>query len=222
MSERKIAYYFQKLERDVNSDDNIPALIDLHTETFERHGWTVVRVDESDARRHPHYDVFDNPNTILSKSRNAWEYTRACYMRWLAYAVLGYPFADFDVINYGFTPHDADEIKASNVRNLPIFLSAAGAMGLLEGRDYTRMIDTYLKFIKNPVISGSLSVDINDMTIMREMRSNWYNCIAYPDDRFVKDYTIDNWQTAKMVHYAYGLTACPRVETIRKARPLVL
>ena len=217
--QKKIAFYFQQLTTQVDVTDDIPALIEMHTKSFERHGWTVVHADETDARRHPKYDVFDNPSSILGKSRNLWEYTRACYMRWLAYSMLGIPYADFDVINYDFSPADADSVRSMNRNNLPILLSGTGAMGLTEGADYDQIIDTFESFIENPVISGPLEDDINDMTIMRHFRPRWYDCIPYTDPRFVKDYRADGWDNAAMVHYTYGSTGSPRASIINKVRP---
>lgn len=82
------------------------------------------------------------------------------------------------------------------------------------------MIDTYLEFVGRPVVSGQLAEDINDMTIMRELRPTWQTLISYLDNQFAKDDTRDNWHASKMVHYSCGLTPCPRAETILNARDL--
>lgn len=215
----RITFYYQKLDVAVSSDDDLQSLIDLHTRSFEKHGWEVVPVDESQARLHPHYSVFNDPNTILSKSVNAWEYTRACYMRWLAYAVVGHPYADFDVINYGFSPADAHRIKDEQTPSCPAFISGVGAMGLLSRTDYDSVIDTYLEFIQNPKIEGPIASDVNDMTIMRHYRPEWYRALPYDDPQFVKDYTGPGWADAVLVHYPHGLTPVPRARTINQVRP---
>ena len=219
MPMKKISYYYQQLAKPVSTQDDIPALIELHRKSFENFGWEVVLADESHARAHPSYHIFDDPTTILNKSINPWEYSRACYMRWLAYATLGHPYADFDVINYGFTPEDAEEVVGLNSSGLPILLSGAGAMGLLDKQAYEQLIGTYLAFIEKPTIGGPLLEDINDMTIMRYLRLDWYNCVPYSDDRFVKDYSRDGWEAARLVHYPHGLTDLPRASTIMKVRP---
>lgn len=215
-----IAYYYQKLEGDVSPADNIMGLIDLHRRSFERFGWKVIHVDESHARLHPLFSVFDDPTTILGKSSNKWEYARACYMRWLAYAVVGCPFADYDVINYGFTVEDAEIIRTLNKKRLPLFLSRAGAMGLLTKSSYDRVLQTYLDFIASPRIEGRIAdEDINDMTIMFHYHSDWYETIPYEDDRFVKDYRRAGWRKARLVHYAYYWTGSQRLDVINQVRP---
>lgn len=219
---KKIAFYFQKLNKPINNIDRIDDLINLHVKTFQHYGWEVVLLDESVAAKHKDYELFNNPDTILARSRNPWEYTRACYMRWLAYAVAGYPFSDFDVINYGFTPTDAINIKSSAAGNSPVFISAAGAMGLTEGSEWQHVIDTYINFINNPVVEGVIKEDINDMTIMRQLHPEWYSWISYSDVNFVKDYSHPGWDLAKMVHFPHGLTPIPRVDSIMKVRPPVM
>lgn len=220
MPSNQIAYYFQQLDGNISPADDIDGLIDLHRRSFERFGWEVIHVDESHSRLHPLFEVFDDPTTILGQSANLWQYSRACYMRWLAYAVLGCPFADYDVINYGFTIEDAENIRACNTRRLPLFLSRAGAMGLLKASDYQRVLQTYIDFIASPRIEGRIAdEDINDMTIMFHYHPDWYETIPYEDVRFVKDYRRVAWRQAKLVHYAYYWTGPQRLSVIDQVRP---
>ena len=215
----KIAYYYQKMETSVNQSDDIEDLINLHVTSFSKYGWEAIRLDESAAKKHPLYAIFDDCTTILGKSCNRWEYTRACYMRWLAYATTGFPFADFDVINYGFTPEDAANIRASSKIG-PNLISGAGAVGLVQGDEYNEIMSTFISFIENPRIEGLIdSDDINDMNILREYRPNYYEAVPYNDPRWVKDYTLPLWDIALLVHYPYHYTAVPRSETIRRVRP---
>lgn len=216
----KISYYYQEMKNVISTSEDIPALIDLHCKSFSDHGWEAVLVNESDAKQHPLYSLFDRPDTILAKSRNPWEYTRACYMRWLAYAVAGNPYADFDVINYGLSPEDARQIKADDHIQRPIFLSAAGAVGLLGPQDYAQVLEVYQSFMENPIIDGSISEDINDMTILRQLRPQWYEAVPYPDDRFSKDYLNPGWETTKLCHFPYATTPPPRAMKIQSVRPI--
>lgn len=222
MNSNKISFYYQDFGDKVHNNDNIEELIQLHTRSFEAQGWEVILVDESIAKLHPKYSLFDDPSTILGRSKNNWFYTRACYMRWLAYAVLGYSFADLDVINYGFTPKDAKNIRSNLSTSSPVFLSLAGAVGLIAPDGYDLLIDTYVRFIETAdpdnIPVGIMSHDINDMSIMRHFHPDWYEFIEYNDDRYAKDYSLYKWEHAKLVHYPFHFTPQPRIETIRKER----
>ena len=217
---RKFAYYYEPLENIHHPTDDVPALIKLHEESFNHYGWEVFKVDERTARQHPKYETFDNPDTPLGWSKNQWSYTRACYMRWLAYSVADSFFADYDVINYGFSPADADNIITLCKRDHPIFLSTAGAVGLLNSGSCQKVIQTYLDFIDTPDIKGAMAQDVNDMTIMRQLHPEWYETIPYTDIRFCKDYTVGGWERSKLVHYPYFFTKSPRFEVARSARTI--
>lgn len=217
MRPRKISFYYQKFSSALFPTEDIAALIDLHCASFREHGWEPVHVDDVDARRHPLYAVFDDPHVILNPPGS--EYIRSCYMRWLAYAVHGHPFSDLDVINYGFTPRDADALQALNTKPVPLLLSGAGAMGLLTGADYDALIKTFTDFIERPVIEGPIAVDIHDLNILAHHHADWFDVVPHNDPRFVKDYTGPGWEEAKLVHYPYHFTAPPRAETIQRVRP---
>ncbi|MEI7781217.1 MAG: hypothetical protein WCJ18_04735 [Planctomycetota bacterium] len=187
--------------------------MELHEETFAAHGWRVVRVGMAEARRHPLHAWFDGLDWFYSLSVNPPRYTRICYMRWLAYASAGLPFADLDVINFGFTPDDARPLLASPK---PALISTANAMGLLTADHYTQVIDTYRHIIENIDDYRARVDDVNDMTLLRGVRPDFNESIPYTDDRFVKDYSNPGWETARLVHFAHGLTPLPRSATIEK------
>lgn len=217
-----ISYYYEDLGGDGIKGDDINGLIDLHNNSFRKFGWQVVRVNEETARRHPKYEMFATSDSILAKSKNPWVYTRACYMRWLAYAVEGKPFFDFDVVNYGFTPAMADEMTRENgAADDPFFISLAGAGGLISNPGYEKIIDTFVDFIEKPAIEGLLiDYDINDMTILRQFRPEWFNKIPYENPNFIKDYSQHLWENARLVHFPYHYTGLPRVRTARRAQSM--
>lgn len=213
----KISYYFQRIEGLAYSDD-IPDLIKMHVKSFEQNGWEVVALDESDAQRHPLYSFFDDEKSAFAASRNGWEYTRACYMRWLAYATAGHPFADFDIVNYGFTPADAKQMIKEAAG--PKLLSGAGAMGLFAGKDYDLILNTFQKYAAAPFVAGALQEDVNDMTILIQCFPEIFSLIGNEDVRIARDYTCPGWNEAKLVHYPYHYTPQPRAKTANQARPL--
>ena len=187
--------------------------MELHDASFTAHGWQVVRVGLAEARQHPLYDWFDRLDGFYALSRNAANYTRLCYMRWLAYAISGLPFADLDVINFGFTPEDA---RPFIVGTKPAINSAANAMGLLSPAHYAQILDAYRHVIENVDAFRGQVEDINDMTLLRAARPDFNQPFPYQDDRFVKDYPNPGWETSLLVHFAHGLTPMPRSRTIEE------
>jgi hypothetical protein len=219
---KNISYYYENLGKNGIVGDDIGGLIDLHRISFEKYGWQVVLVNEKTARRHPKYKLFTKQDSILGTSKNPWVYTRACYMRWLAYAVEGIPFCDFDVVNYGFTPAMAEEIRQNTgAVDDPVFISFAGAAGLVSSAGYEKVIDTFVDFIEHPVIEGLLvEYEINDMTILRQFQPQWFTRVSYEDPNFVKDYSQRLWEDARLVHFPYHYTSLPRVSTAKSARQI--
>lgn len=215
---RSIATFFEDIDfqgdRTVRENEyrrDILRTLELHAETFADHGWTVVRVGMEEARSHPLYRWFDGLDSFYALSVNPPRYTRICYMRWLAYAAVGLPFADLDVINFGFTPDDARPFLESPT---PALISGANAMGLLGPAQYSQILDSYRDIVENIERYRGAVDDVNDMTLLRHVRPEYNSAIPYDDDRFVKDYSLRGWETAKLVHFAHGLTPLPRSRTI--------
>ena len=215
----KIAYYFEPIDAFKQNDD-LEDLIDLHNKSFRQHGWDVVHLDERTSRRHPLYDVFNDPDSVFAQSKNGWEYTQACYMRWLAYAVVGYPFADFDVINYGFRPQDAAKLRRLSIAGEPVFISFAGAVGLVYGSEYDAVFDAFLEYRSNQAVGkrSATLIDVNDMNILRERRPQWFALAS--DARIAQDYTRSGWEKAKLVHFPYHYTKRPRAAVVKSVRPI--
>jgi hypothetical protein len=215
---REIATFFEDIafawdqthhEREYRRD--IVRTLELHAETFTAHGWQVVQVGIEAARSHPLFPWFDGLDWFYALSVNAPGYTRICYMRWLAYAASGLPFADLDVINFGFTPEDALPFFATK---LPSLISCANAMGLLTPYHYTQILDSFRHIVEHLDDYRQHVDDVNDMTLLRHVRPEYNSVIPYADDRFVKDYSNPGWETARLVHFAHGLTPLPRSRTI--------
>ena len=215
----KVAAFFQPIKFDIDSKDEIEETISLWRETWTKFGWHPELVSLDLAKQSPHYSRLTDQSTILYRSINPVEYTKICYARWLAYQSCGISlWADYDVMNFGFTPDHLDSILSiDNDLDDPIYLSGAGAVGFASSTGFNRIIETYLDFIDNPpvVLNYPLSQDINDMNIMRTIRLNWYKRIAYNDPRFCHDYQNDGWAKKLLVHFPYSVTPKPRNSTIR-------
>lgn len=205
---------FGRTRHDRHGEDyrrDIQRTLELHDASFREHGWEVVRVSLADARRHPLYPWFDNLDWFYALSRNAADYTRTCYMRWLAYAARGLPFADLDVINFGFPPEEARPFMEGS---LPALNSAANAMGLLSPGHYAMILDAFQHIVGTVDGYRDRVDDVNDMTLLRTARPDFNMPFRYEDDRFVKDYLNPGWETALLVHFPHGTTPLPRSRTI--------
>ena len=139
-------------------------------------------------------------------------------MRWLAYAVAGNYFADLDVINYGFTNKDADDLRSE--MGGPLFVSHAAAVGLFKGDEYSDIINSLVNYKNAPFVSGYIEADINDMTILAECIPNRFTIARTDDVRIAKDYSLPGWDIAKLVHYPYHYTKPPRAMTVKTERPV--
>jgi|688.fasta_scaffold280227_1 hypothetical protein len=215
---REIATFFEDIDfvggrhhRRQDYRRDILRTLELHAETFAAHGWRVVRVGMEEARSHPLYPWFDGLDWFYALSVNPPRYTRLCYMRWLAYAASGLPFADLDVINFGFTPEDAAPFFATE---LPSLISCANAMGLLTPVHYTQILDSFRHIVEHLDDYRHAVDDVNDMTLLRHVHPEYNSVLPYADDRIVKDYSNPGWETARLVHFAHGLTPLPRSRTI--------
>lgn len=214
----EIATFFEDIDftgdrggpaRDYRRD--ILRTLDLHAESFADHGWRVVRVGMEEARSHPLFPWFDDLDWFYALSINPPRYTRICYMRWLAYAASGLPFADLDVVNFGFTPADAAPFLASPT---PALISVANAMGLVTAGHYAQILDSFRHIVEHLDDYRPHVDDVNDMTLLRHVRPEYNSVLPYADDRFVKDYSNPGWETARLVHFAHGLTPPPRSRAI--------
>jgi hypothetical protein len=169
-----IGFQSQGKDRGAAYRQDLLRTIDFHVETFAVHGWRVVPVGMEEARRHPLYPWFDGLDAFYALSRNGPTYTRICYMRWLAYATAGLPFADLDVMNFGFTPEDAVPLLASE---RPALISAANpcpqpgeeTMGLGQGVD--RLERRPRKQAKGAGLCGDVSIDEIPEACMKKVNS---------------------------------------------------
>lgn len=217
----RIATFFEDISHGASREDgrgddyrrDILRTMHLHDASFAAHGWSVVRVGMAEAMRHPLFPWFDSLDWFYGLSVNPARYSRICYMRWLAYAESGLPFADLDVINFGFTPEAARPFIEGE---RPALNSAANAMGLLSPRHYEEILGAFQRIVERIDEYRGKVDDVNDMTLLRAARPDFNTPFPYPDARFVKDYTNPGWETSLLVHFAHGLTPQPRSRTIEQ------
>lgn len=149
MKTNKVACFYNKL----NSNDTVKAftqqcfpLIDYWKKSWESNGWETHVLNEDYIKDNYNYKALkfdDFAESILCKYSLDFdcEYTRACYMRWLAYHKFAKEhesifWADYDVINYGFTPEN--DVK-NNSR-----LSHCSCAGKLNTVGSKKIINTFV------------------------------------------------------------------------------
>lgn len=85
------------------------SLLPLWSESWRKNGWEPVVLNRSHAEQHPNYIEFLEKYKSLP-TVNASGYELACYLRWLALAVVGGGWmSDSDVMCYGFKPQAPPE-----------------------------------------------------------------------------------------------------------------
>lgn len=159
--------YHEKLE---GFPDQTP-LLDLWRRSWERTGFECVVLGPPEDRNDRWVEGLDGPwKEWLSLSNNAWNYTRACYLRWYAYASQGYTddivFCDYDVINWDVTPAD---IKAVPDR---LWIAERDAVPCL-GRASRAVIGNLCRLFRNAALmrqAGRHCVrdDLSDMNLIRD------------------------------------------------------
>ena len=91
--------------------------------TWSRNGWRPIVLGPRDAEKHPDFrsvNLKDHTSNLFKYSLHNSIYQQACYRRWFAYADYAtnikqnIMWADFDVINYSFTPDMLPSLRSSD------------------------------------------------------------------------------------------------------------
>lgn len=194
--------------------EDIKRVMRQHVQSFEACGWQVVPVGLEYARSHPKFAEFDRLDWLYALSRNPPLYTRICYLRWLAYAVSGLPFADLDVINFGITPEDAQPLFQLEA---PPLTCGAHSVGFCSPSHYEQILSAFGEGIENSALLASVPDDVNDMTLLKACRPAWAGRVNSFGAMSVREYLRQGWDSAKLVHFPHGVTPLPRSEVIREA-----
>lgn len=182
-------------------------LIDIWKKSWQKHGWNTILLDESHAKNNPLFGELDldNPDANFYKTINPemWTYHRSCYCRLLAYcqyvrengATL---YADYDVINYGFSPNILNFSKENSHfcrERAVVYLGKKGA-------DQTE--SAILNFNNNKFQESEARGSCNDMNIMNK----YTNCFNLEKDQnnqnYVSSIMPDLSNQTPLVHYDGG------------------
>lgn len=182
-------------------------LIDIWEKSWQKYGWNTILLNEEDAKKNSLYGELDldNPNANFYKTVNSsmWRYHRSCYCRLLAYcqhvrendATL---YADYDVINYGFTP-DALESTEENSH------FSRDRCSVYLGREGANQIENAISsFNNNPFQEGGERGSSNDMRII----TKYTNCFQLKRQKNNQPYNssikADFSNETPLIHYDGG------------------
>ena len=185
-------------------------LIKLWEKSWSNNGWDPVVVSLEDSKKHHRYheiDIKDYASNLYKYSINNPNYLELCYSRWFAYACQDGFWSDYDVMNYGFTPEDAQQLTQYD----PVFIDNIGSCGFATRSGHELIIEGFIDaFKKDTIVNDILSLqekhkqskDISDMHINRRAKSP----INFPSHKLCCDnFSNDDWRNCNLVHYHNGL-----------------
>lgn len=179
-------------------------LLSYWKDSWENNGWKAVVLNEDYAVAHPDYSRLDisNPANILysNPKPKSVAYQLACYNRLFAYCnyVLNHGsvvYADYDVINYSFSPDDLTSFEDNTVLGCgrsSINLTKIGA------KDIVRVIEDQINNY-NPAF-------YNDMILCQKKTRKFVKEKDFCNSTdIVLGYEL--CKTSKLVHYHGGFRA---------------
>ena len=221
MKTKKVACFYNKL----NSNDKTKAftqqcfpLIDYWKKSWESNGWEAHVLTEDYVKDEKYYTdlkFYNFSESVLCKYSLDFdcEYTRACYMRWLAYYKFAKEhgiiyWADYDVINYGFVPDN--NIPDKNFRLSEC--SCAGKLNVFGGK---KILDTFVEVQKGEYEPKTLAKIINthpDKTLANKFSDMMItsNLVKFPVhhpllSRMPNEVILKNLNPPFIVHYHNGI-----------------
>jgi hypothetical protein len=208
-----IKCFYQPLIKNSNitnfSKDSLE-LIKLWKKSWSNNGWNPTVVSLEDAKKHPRYneiDLTDYSSNLYKYSINEPNYLELCYSRWFAYGCYEGFWSDYDVMNYGFTPEDAQHL----IQHDPVFIDNIGSCGFATLKGHDLIIEGFVNAAKeDSIINDILSLqekhkqdrDISDMHINRRANSP----INFPHNALCcENFSNNEWRSFSLVHYHNGL-----------------
>ena len=210
-------------------EDSQRHLIDIWQKSWKKAGWQPVVLSEYDVLTHPKFKHYKKKFWSLP-TEYGHDYEAACFMRWAAVAHAGGGMmTDYDVINYGFTPRDADPERMQlfcDVEPNRIYMGAV--LGIQE--HFQEMADIFADWTPDhhdinwgktwhgKQHCSDLSMLIRMLVSGTRAKPPWLvktsGCALYPHP---------TWTTYPMVHYGYEMKRAgywPKADWIEKLRPL--
>lgn len=209
------------------SEDSQRALIDVWARSWKKQGWNPVVLNEEDAKKHPRYAEFKKKYWSLP-TEYGHDYEGACFLRYVAVAAAGGGMmTDYDVINYGVPPSEADPTKMIFYSDQSAGQPESTGCTLAPQSLYEGLCQLFFEWVPdkrdwNPN-SKPPGLHCSDLTFVNQMfaglrpKPEWAQvrpgCAIFPEV---------TWKTSPMVHYCYAMHAAgywPKHEHIEKIRP---
>jgi hypothetical protein len=212
-------------------DSDMRALLELWEKSWRAAGWETCILQEHHAREHTRFsffkEIFDS-----KPSRFGREYTTACFIRWLAAAVVGFGenkplmLCDFDVMNYYFAPRPPKPGKMEIICDRQ---PGGVFMGTVLGipQHFLDMAELFAAWKPDHCDYSAIydQFHMDDLRMLERMfdektlpKPDWLvrttGCSLFP---------YPGWKTAPMTHYAYGMKAAgfwPKHRFIPELRPI--
>jgi hypothetical protein len=201
----KIFTFHDNIGRDMA---NLP-LVYLWKERWAKLGWEPIILSDSDARRHPLYELYSQRYHNLP-TVNGKAYETACYQRWLAMAVVGGGWmSDYDVVTYSFKPQDHPwRLTLWNGGACPCLVSGLA-------REYERLAERFANWRPSEKDVYDGRPHCSDQNILDQIPDE------YDRQSVVVQYKDPGWETAAAVHYAGCVMSdkSPKFHFIPKLRP---
>ena len=158
----------------------------LWEESWQRHGWFVRVVGESECRAHPQFleveKLVDTLPTVNGSDFDKW-----CWLRWWGYGDKPICMVDLDTINYGFTP----EMLVQWPQDKLIFLDDVDVAGNpIIIRDELLVQANY----PNPIQHAD-KPHFSDMVALQNVRTR------HTTTALAKQPLDCGWEDAKLVHF---------------------
>jgi hypothetical protein len=184
-------YYDNVLE--ISSEVQLE-LIEIWKESWRKNGWNLIVLDKS------YLNCSDIEMSYLEKlpSVNAKNYEMACFLRWNAMAnVDGGWMCDYDVINCGFLPVDAEKYKSMSIlqRNIPCLVYGTSDDYNRIFKIFTTQSLNFTTFIKK---EKSKLEHVSDMIVISNLKNIYFtpriDISSFYEDDFIKCYDyIDDY-----------------------------
>ena len=166
--------------------------------SWRRNGWEPVVLRKEDLEKHPLLVEIQKHVEYLPTINNK-QYEVACYLRWLAFELSGSQMCvDMDLINYSFTPEDAEKLPQDKVVSL-IHNGCPAAIHMPSGYRMWKHILNYK--ITHCGWENGIPHSSDQNMIIRLIDEKHEDFMAID---FCKQYGDAGWDNAPLVHFANG------------------
>jgi hypothetical protein len=191
MKERKVFTFHDSLPG--SNVEHATRLLLLWRQNWEKAGYTPIVLNEHHARQHPAYEQF-NARIKELPTINRGSYETACYLRYLAMAVMGGGLmTDADVMVYSDIPErKGDPAKLVSLQgHIPCCVYG-------NRYAYDQVVKQMLEYqvSEKDIEENSRQPHVSDMYMF------YRGGIAYTSKHVVKSYGDEGWEQAPLVHFS--------------------